>query len=362
MSLLLCTMTVLCGIVACTKDGDTIYVADPNEESASTAPLVTVIYDANALGDRSYNDLIYKGVEQTAQELGLRTMQLSPQSTAEGLQYLELMMSQMEAAQDTVRRLFIVASPGYDDYLRRNSHRLEVNTYADLLYLETQEPLPGKGSTLYLPYYGAMFEAGAMMPALSPRVMLVGANRNTPSVSDAIRGFSDGFNSKMTTYWDPRITPNLNTTYLDPTGDAGFSVADTTALRLIRGWDDAGFSTIVPICGGAFSTFWRMNEIGLNGLSIVGIDTVYHVRGSHLSVVKHIDRAIAHCIRQWHSDGTMPKHQSLGLAEGYTEVVRTYEDFTDNYDAETLEQLSEEKLKEIHEEAIRREEAYEAFD
>ena len=61
-------------LAACTKEGNTIFLPDPNEEQASTAPLVTVIYDANALGDHSYNDLIYEGVERTAQELGLRTM------------------------------------------------------------------------------------------------------------------------------------------------------------------------------------------------------------------------------------------------------------------------------------------------
>ena len=53
-------------VAACTKEGDTIYKPDPNEEQASTAPLVTVIYGDNSLGDRSYCDMIYEGVERTA--------------------------------------------------------------------------------------------------------------------------------------------------------------------------------------------------------------------------------------------------------------------------------------------------------
>ena len=159
----------------------------------------TVIYGDNSLGDRSYCDMIYEGVELTAQELGLRTMQLSPQSTEERIRYLELMTHQMEAAQDSVRRLFIVTSPVYDDYLRTNSNRLSRNPNADLLYLETRTPLPGKGSTLYLPYYGAMFEAGAMMPALGASVMLIGANRREQAVVEAIQGFTDGWNADMNT-------------------------------------------------------------------------------------------------------------------------------------------------------------------
>lgn len=352
---------ICCGlmILACTKDGDTIYVPDPNEEQASRVPLVTVIYGDNSLGDRSYCDMIYEGVERTAQELGLRTMQLSPQSTEEGLQYLELMMRQMEAATDTVRRLFIVTSPVYDEYLRKNSNRLEANPCADLLYLETRTPLPGKGSTLYLPYYGAMFEAGAMMPALGPRVMVIGSNRREEAVVEAIQGFTDGFNADLTSVTDKRVRKYLGTTYLDETGDGGYDVADTTAMRMIHQWIADDIYDIVPICGGAFNTFWRMNEVELGELFIVGIDKEHHARRSCLSVVKHIDRAVDRCIRQWLSSEGMPKHQSLGLASGYTEVIRTYISYPDQYWAETFEELNEEKLKEIHETALRKEEEHE---
>ena len=84
-------LSVLLAFVACTKEGNTIIEFDPDEPKASTAPLVTVIYNADALGDRSYNDLIFRGVEKTAREYGLRTMQMSPTSYEEGLAYLQTM-------------------------------------------------------------------------------------------------------------------------------------------------------------------------------------------------------------------------------------------------------------------------------
>ena len=87
------------------------------------------------------------------------TSSTRPSSRTEGLAYLETLFEQMSAAQDTVRRLFIVAAASYDDYLRRNNNRLAANPYTDLLYLETSEPLDGKGSTLYLPYYGRIRHA-----------------------------------------------------------------------------------------------------------------------------------------------------------------------------------------------------------
>ena len=99
---------------ACTKDGDTIYQPDPDEPKASTAPLVTVIYGKDALGDRSYNDLIYQGVEEAAAKYGLRTMQLSPTSYEEGRGYLQSMFQTVsQTLNDSVRRLFIVCAAGY---------------------------------------------------------------------------------------------------------------------------------------------------------------------------------------------------------------------------------------------------------
>ena len=350
-------------IAACTKDGDTIYKPDPNEEAASTTPLVTVIYDANALGDHSYNDLIYEGVERAAQDLGLRTLQLSPQTTEEGLQYLELMFRQMETAQDTVRRLFIVTSPSYDDFIRKNNKRLEANPYADLLFLETRKPLEGKGSTLFLTYYGAMYEGGRIAAAEERiSVMLLGANRKTP---DALQGFSDGFEAGLKLLTAEQAGKNhLALAYLDERGEGGFSVADSTAMRLLRQWSADNIYMLMPVCGGASNTFARLNSSTQANMDIVGIDVFYDSYYSPYSIVKHIDRALLQSIRQWFANGTMPKHQTLGLKEGYTEVTlnpnsNIYIWAPPGYEGETTPCLSEEMKKEMHEEAVRKEEEHE---
>ena len=126
-------MAILALLAACSKDGDTIYQPDPDEPKASTAPIVTVIYGKDALGDRSYNDLIYQGVEEAAAKYGLRTMKLSPISYEEGQGYLKSMFETVKNPSDTIRRLFIVCAAGYDDYIRQNSHLFDSNPYADLL-------------------------------------------------------------------------------------------------------------------------------------------------------------------------------------------------------------------------------------
>lgn len=347
-------------LFSCTKEGDTIYLPDPNEEKASTVPLVTVIYDANALGDRSYNDLIYEGIERTALELGLRTMQQSPRSYDEGLQYLEMLFRQMETARDSVHRLFIVAGTSYDEFIRNNNKRLEVNPYADLLYLETYVPLEGKGSTLFMPYYGAMYEAGRMDAMTEyPRVMLVGANRQTEAVVDALQGYQDGFEAgiRLLTERQNRRT-RLGITWLDETGNGGFSIADTTALHLMWQWED-DYDLIVPVCGGAFNTFARM--VSLVPFSLSGIDYFFDSYYSCYSVVKHVDRAMDNCIRQWLS-GNIPKHQLLGLASGYTEVILRKPVIIwppEGYEGNIVPTLTAEMRQVIHEEAVRKEEEHE---
>ena len=134
-------------LTSCTKDGDTIYQTDP-EDQASTAPLVTVIYDPNALGDRGYNDLIYQGVENAAHKYGLRTMQLSPASVDEGLAYLQLLFEALNTMQDSTRRLVVVAAASYDDFLRKNNSLLESSPNTDLLYNVAAVPGEAKAQTV----------------------------------------------------------------------------------------------------------------------------------------------------------------------------------------------------------------------
>lgn len=340
---------------SCTKDGDTIYQPDP-EDKASTAPLVAVIYDPNALGDRGYNDLIYQGVENAARQHGLRTMQLSPATVSEGLAYLQMMFQTMTNPQDTVRRLFIVAASSYDDYLRKNNSRLEANTHDDLLYFETDTPLVGKGSTFYMPYYGAMYEAGAITPVEATDVLLVGANSKVKTVASAIQGFTDGFHASPIKLSD-NAQKLLVTAWLSEEVSGGFTVPDSTALRLMR--DQKWLSDphiLVPVCGGAGTTFRRFCEL-LSNYNYVGIDCPVVSSRCNFSVVKHIDQAVNRCIEQWLSPEGMPKHQTFGLADGYTGVE--IHPYTDASKSRFAESLSDELKQAIHQEAIRKEAEYE---
>lgn len=349
---------------SCSKDGDIIYLPDPNEQKASTAPLVTVVYDAEGVGDQSYNDLIYRGVEEAAVKYGLRTLQLSPLTNEEGLADLERLIQQMSTANDTIRRLCIVASPVYDEFVRKNSSRLESNPRADLLYLETTTPLQGKGSTLYLPYYGAMYEAGNIASFFASNVTLFAANPVNESVAEAVKGFSDGFNDRQNetagdaqTDYDNIDEGSLKVHYLGEKAGDGFALDDEAAFELLKEYEVISpyDYLIVPICGGAASTFSRLVDI-TSAYTYMGVDCAQNSVFSPYSAVKHIDRAVAQCISQWLSAEGMPKHQSLGLASGYTDVV--LHPYNNYYKTLVDENLTTSVMNEIRQQAIRKEEAY----
>jgi basic membrane protein A len=345
-------------LATCTKDGDTIYEPDPKDQ-ASGAPLITVLYAPDGIGDQSYSDLVYQGVEEAAVMMGLRTLHLSPITGDGGRIFLEQTIAEMSAAADTVRRLLIVASTLYDEEVRQNCQRLEANPRADLLYLDTRTPLRGKGSTLYMPYYGAMYAAGAIAPIVAGDVLLLGANPKNEAVVEAMQGFSDGFRSDLVLGGFPAEKVLVSRYIAEENGD-GFSVADSTALLIMaEAEDDFASSTrlLMPVCGGAANTFYRLIEM-IGGYQYVGVDSKKTSARCHYSVVKHVDSAVVRTIDRWFSGEGMPKHQALGMADGYTDVILHPYGTTMQEAFEEL--LTDEKWKAIREEAIRKEKTCES--
>ena len=344
---------VVSGLTACTKEGDVIYQRAPDDE-INTAPMVTVLYDPGALGDMTYNDLIYEGVERAAVNNGLYTRQLSPRTKEEGLRYLSALIDQMSNTTDTTRQLLIVAGSSYNEYLRANNKRLEANPNVDLLYFETTQPLEGKGSSIHIRFYGAMYEAGAVTPFFTPEVLLVAANPYDSGATDAVAGFQDGF---LTDYVNPdRGEKKIFREYLSDEAGSGYTIADSTALRLMMSQPWSHYTKmIVPVCGGSSAVFRRLVE-NISSYEVMGIDNVNISTSCSFTAVKHADDVVEHCIQQWLSDEGLPKHQSVGLAEGYTGTV--YHPVNTSmwilYDRDVPEDVRQT----IREEAIRKEAEY----
>lgn len=358
-------LLLLIAFASCSEDGDVVYVPDPSDQLAGK-PNVFVLYDPGSLGDRSYNDMIYKGAENAARRCSLRINHVEPSSVEEGESHLEYIIDNLIQSADTSHNLLVVASQSYDTFVRANSKRLEKLPNTDLLYLESRTPLKDKGSTLYLPYYGAMYEAGIMTAVISTDAMIIASNDKNESVSDAVRGFSDGFNSETAVGLLNRIMPgyyeeygtDLIVRYLSEELSGGYVISVPTAIKIL--YDDYKKGCcVVPICGGAGNTIARIIET-LGDYMYMGVDkAVPYSSRCHYSAVKHIDQAVEESIYMWAEEGSIPKHQSLGLDTGFTGTeLHIYNTFTRDF---IQSWLTDEVLSDIHEEACEKEREYESL-
>ncbi len=238
----------------------------------------------------------------------------------------------------------------HDDFLRKNNRRTEASPSLDLLYFETDEQLEGKGSTLYIDYYGAMYMGGSMAQSLHDQLVLViMANPYAQAVVDAGDGFMAGFYDTQPPH---NVPSRLRSAFISDEPGGGFSIADSTALRLLR---DLSYSyklqegdeiTVVPICGGSINTLARsIRAMMWNTDKYIGIDSNHNAYTNYCpySIVKHVDKVVYDYIGKW-LNGEMPKHQRLGLKDGATEVVMgNYDFYTEqvNYpDADSLLQVA----------------------
>jgi basic membrane protein A len=107
--------------------------------------------------------------------------------------------------------------------------------------------------------------------------------------------------------------------YLSNEPGGGFQLADTTALRIFEEVRKPNNSVcLVPVCGGAMNAFFRILP---DNTFYMSIDDYIYLRQCHnfVNVIKNIDTVLDDYLGKWEI-GTMPKHQTLGLDDGGTDL------------------------------------------
>ena len=312
----------------------------PAEEQVAPrdVPDVTVIHSPNGLGDRGYNDNLYKGIRECKNEYGFRLETHSPLSMDEAEQ---LMTDWMNDSVSDGKRLLILGSSDFEPMLRAHAGLIPDKARGEVLLLESRATdLPAY--TFYLPIYGACYQAGSAAVLLPNSFIsaVVCANPLEGPVADGQRGFEAGFkdNGGML----------LDTYYLSD-DDRGYAMADSLYRLCYALEQNYGF--VFPIAGGSSQGLLRFTREYPRTFYTAGMDVDQSGYSSRvtLSVVKHIDRAVYNFLAQWACGQTPPAHQRLGLSSGLVEVViaPSYEQFFNGYVETTLET------------AIQKEDAYE---
>lgn len=310
--LILCICTF--SLLSCTKDGDTIYIDDDQVED--TRPIVYFIYKEGALGDMSYIDAIYRGVAKAANEKNMLLSLAELPSDASNIDYaLNYFLEYMKKVGSDRKALVVIANDNYEQMLHHYESVLKGIGNVDILLTETQDKtLPVY--SLRFPAYGACYQAGRVINdcfADVNQILIANANPNEANIKDMRLAFTKGIEEGSRKI-------QIDNYYISDEDNGYDQPNDMYELSYEI---DKKYQLVLPICGGSVSGFLRYNREHSNSFYTVGMDTDLQLYSARLpfSIVKHLDAAVEDWILKWEKGEVQPKHQDLGLASGYVELV-----------------------------------------
>lgn len=301
--------------VGCARDE----IAKDCQQAVSSPPTVTVIHSPNGLGDRGYNDLIFAGVQVSQKKHDFRLLTQVPDDMQEAELFFEDWLNDSTASG---KQLLIMASSDFEYMIRSHKHQIPDDEQRKVLFLESRaQDLPAY--TLYLPLYGACYQAGCVsltLPYAAMKSAVVCANRLPGPIADGRQGFQDGFldNGGL----------EVDTVFLAD-DDTGYAMANQFYQLCFDLEKEYAF--VFPLAGGSNQGLLRFTReyprtFYTAGMDVDQSDYSYRVA---FSVVKHIDRTLELFLNLWMNEQDLPRNMSRGLASGDVEVVITsgYEDF-----------------------------------
>ncbi len=318
----------LFGTSACSEEDET-------ENYISQDELI-VFYPIEGVGDRGYVDAIYRSMEEIALAHNLKIRHLIPHVDSNGLEVMQL----FKKHEEDHRCLIVFTDPAQETVIEDCASIYTEDRNNQVLYLETRKKIPNI-HTMYLPFYGANFAAGRMAQVMEDvnRVSVLCANPTLEVLQESAQGFDEGFDAA-----DGQV---LVVNYIDSIG-GGFDIANQlyqSAYILNKKYD-----LVHPLCGGSVYGLLRFNREFPQSFYTVGMDIDLSDYSSRVpfSCVKHIGEALKYCVELWENNA-LPDHLSLGLEEGYTDLVI----------APAYRSLLDAQLDPIKAEAIEKEKAYE---
>ncbi len=310
-------LVVVALLTSCTKDGDTIYIDDDEARLNDQRPIVYFIFGQGDMGDLGYIDDLYRGVVKATHSgdmlLSCAELPSDPTATDEALQYF---LNYMQNIGGNRKALVVIANNNYEAMLHGYEDVLKQNSNVDVLLVESNDTtLPVY--SISFPQYGACYLAGCVTGRCLTdvsRVLVASANASNSMLADMRQGFADGLASTSSD-----IT--VDNYYISNNPSGGYASADTVYSRSAD--IDAAYQMVLPLCGGSVQGFLRYNREHPSSFYTVGIDTDMQAYSTRVpfSVVKHLSTAMEQWITGWANGKEQNKHLSLGLEDGYTELI-----------------------------------------
>lgn len=298
--------------------------------------MIVAFYPPEGLGDMTFVDGVYQGVEAAVIKHNLFNYFYVPDDLESGCEQLRSLICDQSYP---TKILFLVLGAQYEEVVKECSDAIGANDNVDVVLIETRSIIPNV-STVYISLYGVLYEASHLVATMDDvqRAAIVSALPGLDATADAEAGFRDG----------PFDVDSISTLYLSDDFD-GFNMADSL-YRLSYELQQT-YDLVVPLCGGSIQGLLRYNrEYPSTSFYTVGMDADMSVYSQRVpfSCVKRGGDVAAQCIEQW-LNGTMPQYQFFGLENGYTRIELADDTRTD------WKQL----LSDIETEAIEKEKQYE---
>lgn len=272
---------------------------------------VEVVFSPGGVGDQGYNDKILRGLQRAAIQYGFTLAIHIPEAKEQGVSIYEDWLA------DTLsigceRSLFVFAGSEYEYLLEELS--LPEDSRKDVLMFETDRQREGI-YTFSVGCYAASYLAGATSVmdngGEEQKALVIAANPHDPQVKRAVDGYRDGYLAAGGDGCDVH--------YLSEAPDGGYRMPDE-AYRYCM--ENAGnYIYYFSAAGASNKGVYRFSREKME--LAVGMDDDMGLFSFliNISVVKHMDRAVADVLKDLLMNKDIPYHQKFTYSSGYEEMV-----------------------------------------
>lgn len=295
---------------ACSKDDEELEPSHVTERQAR----VTLLATHNGMGDNGYIDSSVEGVFAFAFQTDTPIQLLLPKDKEEAKLMYDLWIANNADRDSSV---LVVGTEAYEDFVESTPVRLTGKGTRVLLFESSITGQPDGVSSVFINRYGAAYLCGAMSGMMDALVIAATPGYNT--VEDAIRGFMDGFEAHHDEGKKAEVV------YLSD-GETGFAMPDS-AYHLMSRRMDSFFvynEMVFPLLGGSGLGVLRcMNDEEANLGLIIGMDVDQSAFSSRVpfSLLVKTGDVVHRYLDDWLAGKEWPKHQTLGMSEGGTDVM-----------------------------------------
>lgn len=281
---------------------------------------VEVVLSPGGVGDQGYNDKILRGLQQAAAQYGFTLAVHIPEEKEQGIRIYEEWLA-AALSDECSRSLFVFSGNEYEYLLERLT--LPEDSRKDVLMFETDRQREGI-YTFSVGCYAASYLAGAASvwdnDGEEQKALVIAANPHDPQVKRAVDGYRDGYLAEGGDGCDVH--------YLSDAPDGGYRMPDEAYRYCME--HGGNYLYYFSAAGASNKGMYRFSREKME--LAVGMDDDMSLFSYliNISVVKHMDRAVADVLRALLMNRHIPYHQKFTYSSGYEELVYS-EDITDDW-------------------------------